>query len=370
MLIKEWHTQLRQELNKINSALYDVLLPQEIDMAFNKNIEVYLNSKYSLKSNRKHEGLEQSEKRIDDLQTLITVYKNQAVLGNTFQNSFDYDNRAFLILPQDYRIKVATRVKSSLAPCNSTFSPQQSTIIYYIYGINLSNVTPFTDYGHLAIKTGPSSPATPSVADIFTPNAGLATYTIDDFNIVKTIITEGCNNAFKSTKPFYFEKFFGYYKKNYLLYISTTSLSSGTIPDYYKTTGTPGWDVFETLGQITEKTYLAQGETSVSSDKMVQHDDVYAMQADPFNKTVSDFPLAFFENGYYYVLYDKNNFVVNEIEMTYIRNPKTVSYYGDISCDLPEQTHQEIISLTAQYFLEEFEAQRTQSHQATVLTTE
>jgi hypothetical protein len=365
MLIKEWHIQLQQELNKINSALYDVLLPQEIDMAFNKNIEMFINQRYANKSNKKQEGFEQSQKRTDDLKSLVTVYKNKAILGTNFQNSFDYDKRALLVLPEDYRFKVATRVLTSADSCDKTIAPQQSTLTYYVYGMDLSNVTNFDTFS-IRVKN-------PNTNVLFSPKPGLDVLTAEDFDTFKELVIQEINDKILNLtgipKPVYFENFYIYTNNNYLLviYNADPEGQNTKLLEYFNGST---WVTFENLVGIEEDYYPLQFTQIVTSDKMVTHDSVYAMQADPFNKTVMDFPLAFFENNYYYVLYDKNKFVVNEIEMTYIRKPKTVSYYAEVSCDLPDHTHQEIISMTAQYFLEEFEAQRQQTHQTTVLTTE
>ncbi len=365
MLIKEWHIQLQQELNKINSALYDVLLPQEIDIAFNKNIEMFINQRYAHKSNKKQEGFEQSQKRTDDLKSLVTVYKNKAILGSNFQNSFDYDKRALLILPNDYRFKVATRVLTSTDSCNKDIAPIQSPLTYYIYGINLANINNFNTFS-IRVKD-------PITNVLFSPKPGLDVLTAEDFDTFKELVLQEVNDKILNltgiSKPIYFNSFYIYTKDNYLfvVYNANPTGQNTKLLEYFNGST---WVTFSSLSSIEEVCYNQQLTTIVTSDKMVTHDSVYAMQADPFNKTVSDFPLAFFENDYYYVLYDKNKFVVNEIEMTYIRKPKTVSYYADISCDLPDSTHQEIISMTAQYFLETFEAARQQSHQTTVLTTE
>ena len=364
MLIKQWHTELQQELNKINSALYDVLLPQEIDIAFNKNIEMFINQRYATKSNKKQEGFEQSQKRIDDLKSLVTVFKSKAILGSNFQNSFDYDKRALMVLPEDYRFKVATRVLSSVDSCNKNISPQQLGYNFYVYGINLSTVT---NYNTFEVKTIDDSKT------IFKANANLNNYTTEDFDTFKNIVIDEMNDKILNitglSKPVFFDNFYTYINNNYLLVVYNADPSGDNSKKLKYYNGTT-YTNFTSLTTISEIVYPQQFSQIVTSDKMVTHDSVYAMQADPFNKTVMDFPLAFFENNYYYVLYDKNKFVVNEIEMTYIRKPKTVSYFADISCDLPDSTHQEIISMTAQYFLETFEANRLQTHQTTVLTTE
>lgn len=361
MLIKEWHIALQQELNKINSALYDVLLPQEIDMAFNKNIEMFVNQRYDHKSNRKQEGFEQSQKRTDDLKSLVRVMKGPALLGSTFQNSFSYDERTLFPLPQDYRFKVAARVKSSTKGCATSFAPVSDDFKYVLNFFDLSIFSNFTksQFQTFAIKNANTDEI------IFQANTGLGNYTYADIDIVKDIILDECVAYFKTQNKVFFENYITSYYKNCILIVNFLPNT-----DQYRYFNGIQWLEILQTNEITETYYPVQGTPNVSSDRSVTHDTVYAMQADPFNKTTEDFALSFFENNLYYTLYDKNNFVVSEVEITYIRKPKTVSYYADISCDLPPSTHQEIISMTAQYFLEEFEAARTQTHKETVLTTE
>ena len=353
MEIKEWHIALQQELNKINSALYDVLLPQEIDLAFNKNIMMFVNQRYSSKSNRKQEGFEQSQKRIDDLKSLVKVKKDVALRGISFTPYLSPEERTVFILPDNYLYKVATRLQTSTKGCSTSFIPQTEEVTYYIYGFNLAGIT---NYSSFYIKN-------PDGVKVFTENSGLGAYTTDDYGIFKNIVLDECNAFYKTTNTVFYENFFSYTKKNHLLFVTTTP---GTFK-YYNGSAEVNLTLLST---IVDSKYPTQGTVIVTSDKQVTHDTVYALQADPFNETTEDFPLSFFENDLYYTLNETNKFVVSNVEMTYICKPRTVSYYGNISCDLPEHTHQEIISMTAQYFLEEFEAGRQQTHKETVLTTE
>jgi hypothetical protein len=322
---------------------------------------MFINQRYDNKSNRKQEGFEQSQKRTDDLKSLVRVMKGPGLLGETFQNSFSYDERTLFVLPQDYRFKVAARVKTSTRGCATSFSPNNSTIIYTVAPFNLEifkTLTP-TQYGLFGIYDENENKY------IFKPNSELSKYTYEDIDTIKDIILDECMEYYKTQNKVFFEKFITVYHKNCILFTTFTN----EIFQYTIDGGTNYIELSRT-NTVYEKYYPLQGTPNVSSDRAVTHDNVYAMQADPFNSTKFEFPLSFFENDLYYTLYDKDNFVVSEVEMTYIRKPKTVSYYADISCDLPVSTHQEIISMTAQYFLEEFEAARTQTHKETVLTTE
>jgi len=67
MTVNDMHIAIDLELNKLNSNLYDIILPQEKDYFLNRAQERLIKQYYSPKSNKKGEGFEMSQKRIDDL---------------------------------------------------------------------------------------------------------------------------------------------------------------------------------------------------------------------------------------------------------------------------------------------------------------
>lgn len=62
MNIQEMHVAINTEMNKINSALFENILPQEIDFALNNNILRFAKQRYSVQSNLKQKGFEMSQK--------------------------------------------------------------------------------------------------------------------------------------------------------------------------------------------------------------------------------------------------------------------------------------------------------------------
>ena len=71
MNIDQMHIAVQQGVDKINSQHSDLLLPEEIDLELNKNIQRFINQRFNSKSNRYQVGFEESQKRIDDIRTLI-----------------------------------------------------------------------------------------------------------------------------------------------------------------------------------------------------------------------------------------------------------------------------------------------------------
>ena len=85
MNVGQMHTATSQGVDKINSLQADMLLPQEIDIEINKAQIKFINTKYT-GNNAFRQGFEQSQKRIDDLRSLVREYAAPV----TFKEHFNY----------------------------------------------------------------------------------------------------------------------------------------------------------------------------------------------------------------------------------------------------------------------------------------
>lgn len=97
MTISEMHTAFRLELDKINSLQYPDFTTNEIDYWLNRAIREFVKTRYS-GTNPKRDSFEQTQKRIDDLKTLVrevtvpctavgAIKPNGFVLTNGFSNA-------------------------------------------------------------------------------------------------------------------------------------------------------------------------------------------------------------------------------------------------------------------------------------------
>ena len=91
------HLAIQQGVDKINSLQADMLLPEEIDIELNKSMMRFINTKYG-KNNKYGKGFEQSQKRIDDLRTLVREYSAAVTFKEQFSEDFWVDQYQF---PQD-----------------------------------------------------------------------------------------------------------------------------------------------------------------------------------------------------------------------------------------------------------------------------
>ena len=97
MTITQMHVAFKLILDKTESLQYPSFLPEEIDFWLNQGIIKFVKTRYS-GTNSKREGFEQSQKRIDDLRTLVreltipctatdAIKPNGYVLTNGFGNA-------------------------------------------------------------------------------------------------------------------------------------------------------------------------------------------------------------------------------------------------------------------------------------------
>jgi len=85
MTIAEMHTAINLGVQKIASFQVDLFLPAEIDLEINKNIDRFIKQRYQAYGNKYTQGFEGSQKRIDDLRTLIV----EASQATTFKGQID-----------------------------------------------------------------------------------------------------------------------------------------------------------------------------------------------------------------------------------------------------------------------------------------
>lgn len=113
MDIGEMHTALKLELDKSDSLNSISFEPEELDYWINKAIKRFVKTRYS-GSNYKGAGFEQSQKRTDDLKSLVIFtmldLNDNDGLPNYLPNSYSAD------LPEDYWFAVAEE-------CEIIFNP-------------------------------------------------------------------------------------------------------------------------------------------------------------------------------------------------------------------------------------------------------
>lgn len=97
--------------------------------------------------------------------------------------------------------------------------------------------------------------------------------------------------------------------------------------------------------------------------KLVQLDDISKLLKDPYNKPTKARPLIVFLDNSIEV-YTDDIFVIDTIEVTYLKYPKRVDYTLDISSELPEHKQREALQLAVRIALGTIESPRTPDQDA------
>jgi|TARA_R110000744_G_scaffold281190_3_gene393136 hypothetical protein len=143
MTIAEMHIAINLGVQKIASFQVDLFLQTEIDIEINKNIDRFVKQRYNALGNKYQTGFEESQKRIDDLRTLIT----ESSIGTTFKGQID--NNVYIdtaVLPvgtndaPDYMFLLNVRALVSYNNC----APIKTTNEFEVYSCDCS-VSPLTN---------------------------------------------------------------------------------------------------------------------------------------------------------------------------------------------------------------------------------
>jgi hypothetical protein len=125
MTISEMHIAFKLGLDKTESLQYPSFLPEEIDFWLNQAIRKFVKTRYS-GVNSKREGFEQSQKRIDDLRSLVrelTIPCSVGTTGVNKPNSYvltnGFSNAVFLVEPALYWLSLGEEVKISYTSTNA-----------------------------------------------------------------------------------------------------------------------------------------------------------------------------------------------------------------------------------------------------------
>tara|TARA_R110001583_G_scaffold26456_1_gene95156 strand:+ start:1142 stop:2305 length:1164 start_codon:yes stop_codon:yes gene_type:complete len=380
MNVGQMHTATSQGVDKINSLQADMLLPQEIDIEINKAQIKFINTKYT-GNNAFRQGFEQSQKRIDDLRSLVREYAAPVTFKEQYNNNIWVDQ---FQLPTDYMYLVNQRSELFMDDCKPmTYNYSNYDPVSYIV-IPFSNFHNGTNFlSNLELVADPLDGLLGQVTMLPGIIWGGYTYPADVVNLQTDIATPANWGA---GFEFYWEQYGNINVPNSFIVIvdesvhtffnwdsSITNSISGTnlittaVGSFTASTGLN--DSINTLayGQYTEtalglKRIPEGGTREYSLNKFIQQDDIAKLLDDPFNTTKYTAPLTTIR-GRYIDVYTNAIFIIDKLKITYIRKPRDISLPLGISCELPEHTHQEIVDMTVSSILEGISDPRYKTHQ-------
>ena len=115
MTVAEMHYRFKIGLDKVDSLSVPNFIAEEIDIFLNDAQDQFI-AQRAFRNNFKREGLEETQKRLDDLKNITANYR-----ASTFTNTIDNKpNGAFVDLPSDYRHAIQEEALVSYNDCTDT----------------------------------------------------------------------------------------------------------------------------------------------------------------------------------------------------------------------------------------------------------
>ena len=382
MNIQDMHLAIRQGVDKINSLQADLLLSEEIDIELNKAQTRFINNRLTI---RQGQGFETSQKRIDDLRTLIREYEDtvtfkEELSSTKFVDSFKFPNDYLYLINQ--RSKV---VQNNCGKINYTIkNPASLDFNYFI--VNFENF--FLDYNtkivpEIGMIADPTNPALGAV-DVIDPTV-ISTYSYpQDIEAYKQALLDPA--SWGAGFSLYWETYVDIHKPGHFIIEVDTNVHpwfnwdasvTNAVTSSNEITQIIGRDVGVTWddasSQKSSAKYLSLNSGAYreavtftdkfwSPNKFIQHDDIFTLLNDPFNTTKPSSPLTTIRNNAIDI-YTSDIFIIETVKITYLRKPQNISLSLGLSCELPEHNHQEVVDMTVSSILEAFQDSRYQTNQ-------
>jgi hypothetical protein len=383
MNVLEMHIALQQAVDKINSLRANNLQPEERDLELNKAMQRFINQRYG-KNNIYGKGFEESQKRIDELRTLLveyagpTTFKEELRNGKIWVDTFQ--------LPVNYMYLVNQRSTICINKCMPLRSSLVATPVlnYFTFSLTSILVSNNTFVDSIRMQNVPQG-NTPTLQEtIWQPSAGLISsgYTSSGYpQYTQQVIDDVLNNPMPG-----FEIHYGSYGTlsfpgQFIVIVDINTQAAFWFEwDASINTPTPLVSMIGTgqIASVQPQAYDTGTYTRVpigpcTKDQVLnrfsQQDDIFKLLEDPFNTTSHKEPLTTIRGGNIDI-YTSAIFITEAIKITYLRKPLPISISLGSSCELPEHTHEEIVSMAASSILEKISDPRYQTNLGELLNRE
>jgi hypothetical protein len=335
MTINEFHIGLDLGLQEINSALENDFGVEEKDYLINEEIKKFVSQRLNPKSNLKGVGFEDTTKRLDDLHTLkkekyLPTYTWDVLsIGNTTA----YNSNVFAFLPSDYLHKIEINPEVYYN-CNINSYVETATS----FGIAEYSLPTNYDYSPFRIELEVNG----TYITIFTSatypyiNAGI---NIEYWFYIKDLIRDVISYTNLTGLEVYWEQLAGTFGVGRLYFLSSnssytniriTAASVSTIP----------------FSAVSAKQYnLANKKLKVAEGRVYNSEVINDRLRDSFTKTSPISVVCEITKGLLR-LYHNEQFYIQNVGFKYYKKPMKVNHNLNITSDLDENVHHEILNNT------------------------
>lgn len=323
--VKEMHIALDLGLQHIDSNRKQSIGEDHKDMALNYAVLQFIENRTNPKTNIKREGLEDTQKRYDDIKDLK---KSTSLV--TYSLS---DNKVYAILPQDYYklISIGAKIRFSKFDLPSPYI--KSEIKGLVLPFKDDKITSGTTFNNITI--------TRNKKVIFTAKdyVGLPPmYKNDAKFMLINLILEELNKI--EDIDVYWERWNKNYRKDSFIIVTSK------VEDSYNITySNQSYDIKEELIVTSSKYQDDIGNRLVPVD-LISSENEFEFQTSYHNtKNLHLNPKAVLEDDIIRA-YEGEQFVIGNIDIVYYKKPRLISIRHNQSCEL--RVNREIIDLAVQ----------------------
>lgn len=132
------------------------------------------------------------------------------------------------------------------------------------------------------------------------------------------------------------------------------------------------WFTLRQMAKFSVKDCKCEPCSWISNIKETQTDDYVVLKNDPFNSPTKEYPLALSRTYIDIDFGEKISFSKYEViyQNRYLKKPRAVSLPNNITFELSDHTHQEIVELAVNITLETIESQRYQTQKQLLIEQE
>lgn len=306
------HIDFDQKLQQISSNQTGDFLVEEIDLILNEHMLKFIEYRSDPKANNRLEGFEESQKRYDNIESLVTIPTEAfPVIGNGIYSS------AFL--PSDY-LKL---VSEKAIICCSAVTNEVVTLSIYNLDLFIDSHTSIVNYT-LTIVESEETIFSFSKADYTTENI-----TNDNKIAFRNLILDKLADLADTEITIGWERVGNYSRSNQLVVVGinrtlTISISSDN-----------GTEVVEQEATVTTETTTRKTASvyDYSDCNLKDHETFARLSNNYFGKSTKINPTVTINRGELYI-HHNSEFSINGVFLTYIRNPILMNKGFGINCEL------------------------------------
>lgn len=311
------HIDFQLKLQEVYAYTFGDFTKEEIDWVLNEHMFKFIEYRSDPKSNRKQEGFESTQKRYDDIESLITTTSLPVIENVGYVSAF---------LPSNYFKLVSER---PVVSCSPKVIVEQSLSSL---GINLINSTQTSVATYqLTISTNGDSFLLFDKADYTTKVLGQSEIPFLTALVINKLSSYKPGQliaAWESIGDFHTPNktaVVGYYDN-----ITITITSTNSTGNTFTTT-------FTFSATTINKAQVANDSKEVDA-RLLNHEFLHRLLGNYFSRTRPDSPVCVIEDGIIKVYY--SNFSVSSVNITYVKSPRLMSNSLSIDCELGSRTGQ------------------------------